>query len=94
MKKSKNDVRLSISSIISIFKGIIFNSIGITGIKYEEIYMLGWWITVAFLTVGIARLRMSVNFLSIYTFILSVVLIILLIIFGKIAGESLTGEKN
>lgn len=94
MGKLKNERRLSLSSLMGIFKEIIFNSIGIAGIKYEEIFMFGWWVAVACLTVGIARLRMSVNFLSIYTFILSIVLIVLLSIFGKIAGESLSRENK
>ncbi|MEN8153480.1 MAG: hypothetical protein ABFR75_05605 [Acidobacteriota bacterium] len=94
MGKSKNKKQLTLSSIVGIFKEIIFNSIGIKGIKYEEVYMFGWWAAVACLTVGIARLRMAVNFLSVYTFILSVILIVLLIFLGRIGGEKISYEDK
>ncbi len=78
---------MNLTSILNSFKNIVFNSLGINSIPYEEFYLLSWWVALGFLTVGFALLREAVSFLSVYTIFLSIILICLLVLLGKVSGE-------
>lgn len=79
--------KLNFASVLCAFRDIVLKSIGIEEIEYEEFYMFGWWISLGCLTVGFSGIRQRIDFLSVYTIFLSIILIFLLIVFGKISGK-------
>jgi choline-glycine betaine transporter len=50
--------------------------------------MLGWWIALGCFTISIDGLRRGINFLSVYTTVLSFVLLFLMILLGRVSGRS------
>ncbi len=80
--------KYSLRKVHLILKETIFFSLGIKGIKNGDIFMGGWYCAIFFLTLGIGLLRRGIGFLSIYTFGLSVLLIVLLAFFGVMIGRN------
>ena len=78
--------KINFYSISDIFRNTVFKSLGVEKIKFEEFYMLGWWIAFCCLVTAISELRRCIGFLSVYTTLLTFILIFLLILLGKISG--------
>jgi len=79
--------KMNFSSLLLAFRDSVFSSVGIEEIYFEEFYMLGWWIALGCFTISIDGLRRGINFLSVYTIVLSFILLFLMILLGKVSGR-------
>jgi len=69
------------------FKNIIFDSLGIVKMKNSDLFISGWYVAVISLAYSLRILRTDINYLSIFTLIMTIILIILLSIDGLAHGH-------
>ena len=68
-------------------RNVIFDALGISNIKNSSLFIAGWYLGGFCLAYSIGLLRECFNFYSLFVFLLSIVLIILLSISGLSRGH-------
>ncbi|MEN8223679.1 MAG: hypothetical protein ABFR36_10565 [Acidobacteriota bacterium] len=102
MNIKKNGLTGLISEFHSNCKKVIFNALGIRRTGNSDLFISGWYAVVFFLAYGIRMLRTDINCLSVFIFLMSITLILLLAAWGmanghlknKIPGEKVNKQKN
>lgn len=97
MNINKNGLKELIPEFHSNCKNVIFNALGIRETGNSDLYITGWYTTVFFLTYGIRMLRTEINCLSVFIFLMSIILALLLGAWGLTNGHfknEIPGERT
>lgn len=87
MKVKQSGMNESLSGFHSTCKSIIFNSLGILKMENSDLFISGWYFAVISLAYSIRMLRTEIAYLSVFTFVLTIILIILLSVNGLSHGH-------
>ncbi len=83
-------------------KSIIFDSLGIIKMDNSDLFISGWYVAAISLAYSIRMMRTDINYLSVFTFAMTIILIFLLSINGlahghfqnKIPGKKINVRKK